>query len=88
MACFPACSIARSSASVVEVMTIDCLQNTQLISPPYNLNTYPSSDHLLGLFAKEASAKLSKISIRETHSSSLLKVIICYILNYKVPCTI
>src|SRR5205809_4927906 len=73
--CFPVCSIARSSASVVEVVTMDCLRDTQSIGPPYNLNTYPSPDHLLGLFAKEASTKLSKISIEK-----LIVVVSCKLL--------
>ena len=34
IACFPACSMASSSASVIEVVTVDCLQDTQSIGPP------------------------------------------------------
>ena len=59
-------------------MTVDCLWDTQLIGPPYNLNIYPSPDHLLGLFTKEVSAKLSKISIEK-----LIVVVFCELLYAK-----
>src|SRR4051794_8838492 len=75
MASFPACSIARSSASVVDVVTVDCLRDIQSIGPPYNLKTYPSPDRLSGLFAKEASAELSK-----TSAEKLVVVVSCELL--------
>src|SRR5205809_768052 len=74
--CFLACSTARSSASVVKVMTIDCLQDIQLISPPYNLKIYSSPNCLLGLFTKEASTELSKMFIEK------LIVVVSYKLLY------
>ena len=67
---FPACSRARSSASVINVMTVACFRDDQSITPPKSLNVYPWTLRLSGLLANDASAEILVISFSRPVVSS------------------